>query len=59
VPYNSARLANVETEKILSGKHNVQTSPQAILELRRILHRHLLLTGLPSTQGEKSADRQP
>ena len=59
VPYNSARLANVETEKILSGKHNVQTSPQAILELRRILHRHLLLTGLPSAQGEKPADRQP
>lgn len=59
VPYNSARLPNVETEKILTGKHNVQTSPQAILELRRILHRHLRLTGLPSSQSPKTADQQP
>ncbi|ELA08794.1 hypothetical protein MOMA_00240 [Moraxella macacae 0408225] len=41
VPYHSASLKGVESEKILSGKHNVHTSPQAVLELRRILHKHL------------------
>mgnify|MGYP000282931205 CR=1 FL=1 len=59
VPYNSAHLDGVESEKILAGKHNVHTSPQAILELRRILHRHLAEQGAPSELTPKSVDVQP
>lgn len=59
VPYDSAHLDNVESEKILSGKHNVHTSPQAILELRRILHRQLDAQGQPSDNGAKTPDVQP
>lgn len=56
VPYQSASLKGVESEKILSGKHNVHTSPQAVLELRRILHKHL--QNYPTTT-IKSVDKQP
>lgn len=59
VPYNSAHLEGVESEKILAGRHNVHTSPQAILELRRILHRHLSQQGTPSDASAKTADVQP
>lgn len=59
VPYDSAHLDGVESEKILAGKHNVHTSPQAILELRRILHRHLSEQGTPSDNNAKDADKQP
>lgn len=48
VPYRSAHLEKVESEKILAGKHNVHTSPQAVLELRRILHKQLKQHGLPN-----------
>lgn len=41
VPYQSARLDNVESQTILLGKHNVHTSPQAVLALRKILHTQL------------------
>lgn len=56
VPYDSAHLEGVESEKILTGKHNVHTSPQAVLELRRILHLHLSNHGKTA---QKSPDRQP
>lgn len=59
VPYRSAHLEGVESEKILAGKHNVHTSPQAILELRRILHRHLAENGNPSDASSKTNDEQP
>lgn len=38
VPYRSAHLEDATSEKVLVGKHNVHTNPQAVLELRRILH---------------------
>ncbi|WP_026212985.1 esterase/lipase family protein [Faucicola boevrei] len=56
VPYQSASLKDVESEKILSGKHNVHTSPQAVLELRRILHKQL--TTVANTN-PKHEDQQP
>lgn len=59
VPYDSAHLDGVESEKILAGKHNVHTSPQAILELRRILHRHLTEQGILSDNATKQNDVQP
>lgn len=55
VPYNSSHLEGVESEKILTGRHNVQTSPQAILELRRILHQQLNRYGIT----QAPPDRQP
>lgn len=55
VPYNSSHLEGVESEKILTGRHNVHTSPQAILELRRILHQQLNRYGIT----QAPPDRQP
>lgn len=56
VPYDSAHLEGIESEKILTGGHSVHTSPQAVLELRRILHLHLLNNGKTT---DKIPDRQP
>ena len=55
VPYNSSHLEGVESEKVLTGRHNVHTSPQAILELRRILHQQLTRYGVT----QAPPDRQP
>lgn len=41
VPYRSAHLAGAESEKIVPSSHSVQETPAAIVEIRRILHRHL------------------
>ncbi len=41
VPYRSAHLDGAESEKIISFSHSVQETPQAILELRRILRLQL------------------
>ena len=56
VPYASAHLDNALSEKVLTGNHSVQASPQAVLELRRILHEQLqqLDTSNPALK-----DRQP
>ena len=53
VPYQSAHLDGVESEKLLSGHHNVHTSPQAILELRRILHHQLTRYGAQPKQPDE------
>ncbi|PZU34419.1 MAG: hypothetical protein DI574_13390, partial [Acidovorax sp.] len=37
VPYASAHLDGAQSEKVIPSWHNVQESPQAILEIRRIL----------------------
>lgn len=55
VPYDSSHLEGVESEKVLTGRHNVHTSPQAILELRRILHQQLARYGVT----QAPSDRQP
>lgn len=42
VPYESAHLNNAQSEKIIKGGHSIQETPEAVLELRRILRQHLL-----------------
>lgn len=46
VPYKSAHLDGAVSEKILHGGHSIQETPEAILELRRILRQHLVDHGL-------------
>lgn len=46
VPYQSAHLANAESEKIIAGGHSIQYSPEAVIELRRILREHLQQLGI-------------
>ncbi|WOE31794.1 MULTISPECIES: alpha/beta hydrolase [unclassified Acinetobacter] len=46
VPYKSAHLEGALSEKILHGGHSIQETPEAVLELRRILRRHLIDLGL-------------
>lgn len=41
VPYSSSHLAGATSEKIINGGHSIQETPEAVLELRRILHLHL------------------
>lgn len=41
VPYRSAHLEGAESEKIVNFSHSVQETPEAILELRRILRLQL------------------
>ncbi|MCH4246514.1 MAG: alpha/beta hydrolase [Acinetobacter populi] len=41
VPYYSAHLDGAQSEKIIHGGHSIQYSPEAVLELRRILRLHL------------------
>jgi pimeloyl-ACP methyl ester carboxylesterase len=38
VPYRSAHLAGAVSEKVIVSGHSVQETPEAILEIRRILH---------------------
>ncbi|WP_109440656.1 esterase/lipase family protein [Acinetobacter haemolyticus] len=46
VPYKSAHLDGAVSEKVLHGGHSIQETPEAILELRRILRLHLVDHGL-------------
>ena len=41
VPYRSAHLEGAASEKIIKGGHSIQETPEAVLELRRILRLHL------------------
>lgn len=41
VPYASAHLPGAESEKVVTSWHSVQETPQAILEIRRILHEEM------------------
>ena len=47
VPYASAHLDGATSEKVIVSGHSVQETPQAILEIRRILHEHLSSTDMP------------
>lgn len=42
VPYKSAHLKDAVSEKIVPGGHSIQETPEAVLELRRILRQHLI-----------------
>ena len=41
VPYTSSHLAGAQSEKVIRSWHSVQETPEAIVEIRRILHTHL------------------
>lgn len=41
VPYTSSHLAGAQSEKVINSWHSVQETPEAIVEVRRILHTHL------------------
>ncbi|WP_227670121.1 esterase/lipase family protein [Psychrobacter namhaensis] len=41
VPYTSAHLDGAASETVINGGHSIQTNPQTILTLRRILHQQL------------------
>lgn len=41
VPYRSAHLAGAQSELVIPFSHSVQETPEAILEIRRILREHL------------------
>lgn len=46
VAYKSAHLDGAISEKILKGGHSIQETPEAVLELRRILRLHLKQLGM-------------
>ena len=46
VPYRSSHLDGAISEKIIKGGHSIQETPEAVLELRRILKLHLIDHGL-------------
>jgi pimeloyl-ACP methyl ester carboxylesterase len=54
VPYASAHLAGADSELAIPSWHGVQETPQAIIELRRILHLHA--AELHCLRGEGAAD---
>lgn len=41
MPYRSAHLDGAASELVVTSWHSVQETPQAILEIRRILHAEL------------------
>lgn len=45
VPYTSSHWEGAVSEKTVTSGHSVQETPQAILEIRRILHEHLAAAG--------------
>ncbi|WP_272888770.1 esterase/lipase family protein [Stutzerimonas stutzeri] len=42
VPYASVHLPGAQSEKVISSWHSVQETPEAIIEIRRILQQHLV-----------------
>jgi hypothetical protein len=55
VKYRSAHIDGVESEKIIRSGHSVQGNPEAILEVKRILHEHE--KGLPALNEKSSAPK--
>ncbi len=55
VPYASAHMPGAESEKVITSWHSVQETPQAILEIRRILHEELAATGQDGTAQDGTA----
>ncbi|QLF94972.1 alpha/beta fold hydrolase [Pseudomonas sp. ABC1] len=45
VPYSSSHLEGAVSEKVIASWHSVQETPEAILEIRRILHQSLVEDG--------------
>jgi pimeloyl-ACP methyl ester carboxylesterase len=63
VPYRSAHLAGARSETVIVSGHSVQETPQAILEIRRILHEDIrevnedLEAGVSASCGRRLAGR--
>lgn len=57
VPYRSAHPDGAESELVVTSWHSVQETPQAILEIRRILHEQLRseAAGATDAQGKPAA----
>lgn len=45
VPYRSSHLEGAVSEKVIKGGHSIQETPEAVLELRRILRLHVQQIG--------------
>ncbi len=41
VPYESSHLDGADSEQVITSGHSVQEKPEAIIEIRRIMHLHL------------------
>jgi len=41
VPYASSHLEGADSEEVILAGHSVQETPEAIIEIRRIMHLHL------------------
>ncbi|PPT56477.1 hypothetical protein XarbCFBP8138_06800 [Xanthomonas arboricola] len=52
VPYRSAHLDGAESELVVTSWHSVQETPQAILEIRRILHEQLQAEAADTNQAQ-------
>lgn len=50
VPYASAHLPGAESERVIASGHSVQETPEAIVELRRILRVHLSVLRQPPAE---------
>jgi hypothetical protein len=63
VPYASAHLPGADSEKVIRSGHSVQETHEAILEIRRIMHKHLdeLAGGIPQVETDRTgqSDGQP
>jgi pimeloyl-ACP methyl ester carboxylesterase len=58
VPYRSAHLDGVESEKVVRSDHGVQRDPEAIQEVRRILRQHIG-ADKPPAPAQDPRNRQP
>jgi len=57
VPYRSAHLEGVDTEKVVRSDHGVQKDPEAIREVRRILREHVGVGPTPAGAQEARGPR--
>jgi len=59
VPYASAHLPGAASELVVEAGHSVQEHPQAIIEIRRILHEQLRRAGRECASDSSSFERLP
>ncbi len=57
VKYRSAHIDGVESEKIIRSSHSVQGNPEAILEVKRILHEHAKSLPTPDNKGSLTSNK--
>ena len=57
VKYMSAHIDGVESEKVIRSSHSVQGNPEAILEVKRILHEHAKSLPTPDNKGSLTSNK--